>query len=60
MKTYNDMVSSWTTSTSLDKDTYKIWASRNASTNTNGFEEDSAPYLLPNTIATKKIKRIYL
>jgi len=37
MKTYNDMVSSFTTSTSLDKDTYQIWASRNGSKNSNGF-----------------------
>lgn len=61
MKTYNDMIPTSTTSTNLDKDTWQLYASRNSSSaGVSCPEEDSAPYLLPETVASTKIKKIYL
>jgi hypothetical protein len=61
MKGYNDMVSKWTTSTSLDKDTWKVYAQRNSSWAGCCYpEEDQAPPFLLETPATTKLKKIYL
>lgn len=61
MKMYNDMLSKKTTSTSLDKDTWELYAARNGRlAGTLAPEEDQAPPLLPNTSATTNIKKIYL
>lgn len=61
MKGYNDLLSTSTTSTALDKDTWQIYAQRNSSMAGFKFpEEDSAPYFLPSTPATTKIKKIFL
>jgi hypothetical protein len=61
MKTYNDMIPHSTTSTSLDKDTWQLYASRNSPwAGITCPEEDSAPHLLPDTIASTKIKKKYL
>lgn len=60
MKMYNDMLPHSTTATSLDKDTWNLYVSRNSSSA--GFsapEEDSAPPFLPDTKATRRIKKIY-
>jgi predicted oxidoreductase (fatty acid repression mutant protein) len=56
IKTYNDLLSTSTTSTSVDKETWQIYAQRQGGC----VEEDQAPYLLPNTPATTKIKKIFL
>ena len=61
MKTYNDFLSKSTTSTNLDKDTWKIYQMRNSPVA--GLlcpEEDSAPYILPDSVAATKIKKIFL
>ena len=61
MKTYNDMVTRRTTSTSIDKDTYQLWADRNCSeTGLTIAEEDSAPYFLSSTRKTKRWKKNYM
>lgn len=61
MKTYNDMVSKSTTSTSLDKDTWSIYQKRQAKGDNSLYgDEDQAPYFLPDTPASSKIKKIYL
>lgn len=61
VKTFNDLVASSTTSTSLDKDTWNIYVSRNCELTGLKFpEEDQAPYFLPNTPATTKLKKIFL
>lgn len=61
IKVYNDLLSRSTTSTSLDKDTWNVYAQRNSSAAGISYpEEDSAPYFLPDTIATGKLKKIYL
>jgi hypothetical protein len=61
MKVYNDLLSRSTTSTNLDKDTWQVYSQRNSCMAGIAFpEEDSAPYFLPDTIATGKIKKIFL
>lgn len=61
IKTYNDLLSTSTTSTSLDKDTWELYSQRNSKQAGCEYpEEDQAPYLLPNTPATTKIKKIFL
>ena len=61
MKMYNDLLATSTTSTSLDKETWDIYAQRNCSMAGLKFpEEDQAPPFLPNTPATTKIKKIFL
>jgi hypothetical protein len=61
IKTYNDLLATTTTSTSLDKETWDIYAQRNSKMAGCKFpEEDQAPYFLPNTPATTKIKKIFL
>lgn len=61
IKTYNDLLATSTTSTSIDKETWDIYAQRNSSLAGSSYpEEDQAPYLLPNTPATTKIKKIFL
>ena len=61
MKSYNDMVSRSTTSTSLDKDTYYLWADRNSSeAGLTIAEEDKAPYFLLRTRKIKRWKKEYL
>ena len=58
MKMYNDMVAIGTTSTSLDKDTWQTYSERNS--RMAGIwapEEDQAPPILPNTRATRKLKK---
>jgi hypothetical protein len=61
IKVYNDLVTKTTTSTSLDKDTWKVYEMRNSSAaGIIGPEEDSAPYFLPDTRASTRIKRIFL
>lgn len=49
-----------TTATSLDKDTWNLYQSRN-SPNAGIFapEEDSAPYFIPDTKATRRIKMFF-
>lgn len=60
MKTYNDLLTKSTTSTSVDKDTWKVYTDRNcAQAGRFAPEEDQAPYFMPGTEATKKIKKIY-
>lgn len=61
VKTYNDMLSTSTTSTSLDKETWHIYEERNC--RAAGIwvpEEDKAPPIMPDTIATRKIKKKFL
>ena len=61
IKTYNDLLSTSTTSTALDKDTWDLYVQRNSKPAGFKFpEEDQAPYLLPHTPATTKIKKIFL
>ena len=61
MKMYNDLLATSTTSTSLDKDTWELYAQRTSSSAGREFpEEDQAPPFLPNTPATTKIKKIFL
>jgi hypothetical protein len=61
VKTYNDLLSTSTTSTSLDKETYELYAQRTSRNAGVSFpEEDQAPYLLPNTPQTTKLKKIFL
>lgn len=61
MKMYNDLLATSTTSTSLDKDTWELYAQRTSSSAGCEFpEEDQAPPFLPNTPATTKIKKIFL
>ncbi len=61
IKVYNDLVTKTTTSTSLDKDTYRLYENRNsAGAGVIYPEEDSAPYFLPDTRASTRIKRIFL
>jgi hypothetical protein len=61
IKLYNDMLSKSTTSTNIDKDTWELYTRRNSvCTGTSYPEEDQAPYILPDTAASKKIKKIFL
>lgn len=61
MKMYNDLLATSTTSTSLDKDTWELYAQRTSRNAGLEFpEEDQAPPFLPNTPATTKIKKIFL
>lgn len=61
MKIYNDMLTNSTTSTNIDKDTWQLYASRNSrATGIWCPEEDQAPYILPDTVATHNIKKKYL
>lgn len=59
MKVYNDILATSTTSTSIDKETWSIYAERKEK-NADSAEEDQAPPFLPNTPATTKIKRMFL
>ena len=59
MKVYNDLLATSTTSTSIDKETWSLYAERNAKSAAYA-EEDQAPPFLPNTPATTKIKRMFL
>lgn len=61
MKSYNDMLAKSTTSTSLDKDTYQLYTARNSKMAGVWYpEEDQAPYILPDTQASTRIKKFYL
>lgn len=61
MKIYNDLLSTSTTSTSVDKETWEIYAQRSSKWAGKLYpEEDQAPYFLPNTTATTRIKKIFL
>lgn len=61
IKVYNDLVAKSTTSTSLDKDTWRVYENRNSAGWLTGPEdEDSAPYFLPDTRASTRIKKIFL
>jgi len=61
MQTFNDMLPKSVTSTSIDKDTYALWQSRNCSeTGLSLPEEDSAPPLLPQRSSNINIKKRYI
>jgi len=61
MKMYNDLVSTSTTSSSLDKETWEIYENRHSSGTGSALpEEDTAPYILPSNASNSRIKKIFM
>lgn len=61
IKTFNDVLTKFTTPTSIDKETWQIYAERNCKdTGVKYAEQDEAPYILPYTPATTNLKKLYL